>query len=117
MTVLYNAIKRLRPNVNFGIGNEDDWDTIQMSDGSVRPTDSEINSVLQQSRQDTALSILREKRNQLLAQTDWMAVSDRTMTQTQIDYRQALRDITTQAPSLDSDGNLTGITWPTPPTD
>jgi hypothetical protein len=60
---------------------------------------------------------LRQKRNQLLQQSDWMAVSDRTMTQSQIDYRQALRDITTQTPSLDSNGQLTGITWPTPPND
>jgi len=62
---------------------------------------------------------LREQRNNLLAQTDWRMVSDypgsnQTEWQT---YRQALRDITTQTPSLDSDGNLTGITWPTPPTD
>ena len=62
---------------------------------------------------------LREQRNQLLAQTDWRMVSDypganQTEWQT---YRQALRDITTQTPSLDSTGQLTGITWPTPPND
>ena len=116
MTVLYNAIKRLRPNVNFGIGNEDDWNTIQMSDGSVRPTDTEINSVLQQARKDTAISMLREQRNQLLAQSDWMALSDRTMTQAQIDYRQALRDLPATAdPQLDENGNLTNVTWPERP--
>jgi len=60
---------------------------------------------------------LRQQRNRLLAQSDWMAVSDRTMTQAQIDYRQALRDITTQTPSLDSNGQLTGVNWPTPPND
>ena len=48
------------------------------------------------------LRLLREKRNQLLAATDWMAVSDRTITQTQIDYRQALRDLPETAdPQLD----------------
>ena len=116
MTVLYNAIKRLRPNVNFGIGNEDDWNTIQMSDGSARPTDIEINSVLQQARQDTAISILREQRNQLLAQTDWMANSDVTMSEEWRVYRQALRDLpNTQTPSLDENGQLTNITWPEKP--
>jgi hypothetical protein len=60
---------------------------------------------------------LRWFRNQLLAQTDWWVLPDRTATQAQLDYRQALRDITAQTPSLDSDGNLTGIIWPTPPTD
>lgn len=68
---------------------------------------------------DYCLFRLREKRNQLLAQTDWRMVSDypgsnQTEWQT---YRQALRDITTQTPSLDADGNLTGVNWPTPPTD
>ena len=60
---------------------------------------------------------LRKQRNRLLVETDWWVLPDRTVTQAQLDYRQALRDITTQTPSLDSDGNLTGITWPTPPTD
>jgi len=59
------------------------------------------------------LRLLREKRNQLLAATDWMAVSDRTITQTQIDYRQALRDLPETAdPQLDDQGNLTNVTWP-----
>ena len=65
------------------------------------------------------LRLLRQQRNQLLQQSDWRMVSDypganQTEWQT---YRQSLRDITTQTPSLDVDGNLTGITWPTPPND
>jgi len=63
---------------------------------------------------DYCLFRLREKRNQLLAQSDWMAVADRTMTQAQIDYRQALRDLPATAdPQLDENGNLTNVTWPT----
>jgi hypothetical protein len=59
---------------------------------------------------------LRQQRNQLLAQSDWMALSDRTMTQAQIDYRQALRDLpATAEPQLDKDGNLTNVTWPERP--
>ena len=56
---------------------------------------------------------LRKERNRLLSETDWMAVSDRTMTQAQIDYRQALRDLPQTAdPQLDEQGNLTNVTWP-----
>lgn len=65
----------------------------------------------------TALGELRAQRTIKLLESDWMANSDVTMTEEWRLYRQALRDITTQTPSLDSDGNLTGITWPTPPTD
>ena len=35
----------------------------------------------------------RNSRNYLLAETDWWGVADRTMSQAEIDYRQALRDL------------------------
>ena len=52
---------------------------------------------------------LRQERNRLLAETDWWASSDLTMTSAQTTYRQALRDITDSATSLDD------VTWPTKP--
>ena len=59
------------------------------------------------------LRLLRQQRNQLLQQSDWMAVSDRTMTQAQTNYRQALRDLPSTAdPQLDEQSNLTNVTWP-----
>ena len=62
---------------------------------------------------EIGFEFLRELRNAMLAQSDWMAVSDRTMTQAQIDYRQALRDLPATAdPQLDDQGNLTNVTWP-----
>jgi hypothetical protein len=65
-------------------------------------------------KQEEPLRLLRQQRNQLLQQSDWMAVSDRTMTQAQIDYRQSLRDLPETAdPQLDENGNLTNVTWPT----
>jgi hypothetical protein len=54
-------------------------------------------------------SLARQARNQLIAETDWWATSDRTMATEQTAYRQALRDITDQA------GFPTDITWPTKP--
>ena len=55
---------------------------------------------------------LREKRNQLLVETDWYGMSDVTMDSDMTVYRQALRDITTQTPSDDA---LSNITWPIKP--
>ena len=43
---------------------------------------------------DRSLNILRTKRNRLLAETDWMANSDVTMSEAMKTYRQELRDIT-----------------------
>jgi len=51
----------------------------------------------------------RRERDNLLKETDWWSCSDRTMTQAEIDYRQALRDVPAQA------GFPENITWPTKP--
>ena len=40
-----------------------------------------------------ALEELRNKRNALLAETDWTALSDSTLTDNMKTYRQALRDL------------------------
>lgn len=50
-------------------------------------------------------------RDSRLTETDWWAVSDRTMTAEQTAYRQALRDITTHA----NWPNLADSDWPTKP--
>ena len=52
---------------------------------------------------------VRKTRNRLIAETDWWATSDRTMTSAQARYRQDLRDITAQA------GFPTNVNWPTKP--
>lgn len=53
----------------------------------------------------------RDQRNLLIAETDWWASTDLTMTDEQTAYRQALRDITDHAnwPHLDE------ADWPTKP--
>ena len=80
------------------------------------PTESEIQAKIAELEAAEPLRLLRKQRNQLLAQSDWMAVADRTMTQAQIDYRQALRDLpATAEPQLDENGNLTNVNWPVPP--
>ena len=55
------------------------------------------------------LKQLRAERNRRIAETDWWASSDLTMTAEQTAYRQALRDITDTYSSLDD------VVWPTKP--
>jgi hypothetical protein len=43
---------------------------------------------------DRSLASLRAKRNSLLAQTDYLALSDNTLSAAMSSYRQSLRDIT-----------------------
>lgn len=73
---------------------------VRQSDGSfVNPTKSDADK----------LEVLKDARNLLLAETDWWASSDLTMTDAQKKYRQALRDITDTYSSLDD------VVWPTKP--
>ena len=69
-----------------------------------------------QELEDLAILVLRGRRNSLLSKTDWWASSDLTMTVDQTAYRKALRDLpSTASPELDSDLELTNVTWPTKP--
>jgi len=55
------------------------------------------------------LELLRKTRNEMIVESDWMANSDVTMSDAWKTYRQALRDITDSATSLDD------VTWPEKP--
>ena len=61
---------------------------------------------------DRALAGMRQDRNRLLAETDFYALSDVTMSAAMTTYRQDLRDLpagkTTKA-------DVDGATWPTKP--
>jgi len=88
-------------------------DEIIYHDAQLPPTEEQIQAKIAELQAAEPMRQLRQQRNQLLQQSDWMAVSDRVMTQAQIDYRQALRDLPATAdPQLDEDGNLTNVTWP-----
>tara|TARA_Y100000590_G_scaffold320955_1_gene363358 strand:- start:646 stop:933 length:288 start_codon:yes stop_codon:yes gene_type:complete len=59
---------------------------------------------------------LRKERDRLLAETDYLALSDQTLSADMTTYRQELRDLpATSTPDFDKDGKLTGVTWPTKP--
>ena len=69
-----------------------------------------------------AFNKLREERNTLLDKSDKYMTKDYPHTleldiQNWKDYRRALRDLPmTARPTLDADGNLTGVEWPVVPT-
>ena len=61
---------------------------------------------------ELALSEIREKRNILIAETDYLALSDQTLSTEMSTYRQALRDITNGITTVEQANN---VTWPTKP--
>ena len=77
----------------------------------VTTTKAEHETAYQTRLDDKAAETNRTKRNELLAETDYLALSDVTMSAAMTTYRQALRDITSHAnwPNL-ADGD-----WPTKP--
>ena len=64
------------------------------------------------------MRLLRVERNRLLAETDWWASSDLSITDEQKKYREDLRDLPSSAsPKLTSNGTLdmSSVTFPTKP--
>ena len=59
-----------------------------------------------------ALATLRDKRNRLLAETDFYGNSDVSMSDAMTTYRQALRDLPAGKDTVDK---CTNATWPTKP--
>ena len=59
-----------------------------------------------------ALATLRDRRNRLLAETDFYALSDVTLSDDMTTYRQALRDLPAGKDTVDKCNNAT---WPTKP--
>ena len=89
--------------------------------GQTPPTEEEIQTKNQKLKAAEPMRLLRIERNQKLAETDWVVI--RAYSQKQdvpedwTNYMQALRDLPeTAEPQLDSQGNLTNITWPELPT-
>ena len=61
---------------------------------------------------DRAIAKLRDNRNNLLAQTDFYALSDLTMSEVMTTYRQELRDLTNGLSTVEDVNN---VTYPTKP--
>ena len=61
---------------------------------------------------DRAIADVRAKRDRLITQTDYLALSDNTLSAEMTTYRQALRDITNGITTVEQ---CNSITWPTKP--
>ena len=113
-----DALSILRPGAEW-IVRGDVYSGIEWLDSSqTKPTETEINNKISELNSAEAMRLLRLERNARIAETDWRASSDLTMSDAWKTYRQALRDLpATASPSLDSndDLDLTSVTWPTEP--
>ena len=89
---------------------------VELRNGEIIFHDGQTEEEIQQIEEEYTWNLLRMIRDTKLSKTDWWCASDQSPTQAQLDYRQALRDLPANStPSIDEDGNLTGVTWPTKP--
>jgi hypothetical protein len=99
------------------VRNEEIYENLFWLDNETeKPTEEEIQAKIAELKAAEPLRQLREQRNQLLQQSDWMANSDVTMSEEWRVYRQALRDLPANStPELDENGNLINVNWPEKP--
>ena len=68
--------------------------------------------IIETGQVDMTWDQIRAMRDQELDETDWRAVSDRTISQDWIDHRQALRDLPQDFPESANDA---AVNFPQPP--
>jgi hypothetical protein len=91
--MIIKAILKLNPTAEISVSGND-INTIVWENGTPPIPKEQILAIIPQVELDMAMETLRAKRNKLLAATDYLALSDNTMTEEARTYRQALRDIT-----------------------
>ena len=109
---LEDAILAINKDAKF-IVRDDDVKKIEWLDGTSSISQSEITNKLNELNTEFELQFLRNERNILLKETDYLALSDVTMSDAWKKYRQDLRDITKTYKSMQDKG----FAFPTNPTE
>lgn len=99
---------------NVGGVWKEKWNVVDMfsdytDDEGVAHTKAEQEAAYQANLDSKAASSIRATRDALLKETDWMALSDVTLSAEMSAYRQALRDVTAQ------EGFPNEVIWPVKP--
>jgi len=90
MSINHEAIRRVYPNV---VTVDDETGAFDGDGNQVVLNQEMVDAAALEVSAEFALSALRSKRNQLLAETDYLALADATLTDEMRAYRQALRDL------------------------
>ena len=110
--MIVQAILKINPDAKVTVvGDNIDTCEITWHDGTTPISKDDIRAQLP-SALSVALDDIRIQRNGLIAETDYLALSDQTLSSDMTTYRQALRDITNGVTTVEQANN---ITWPTKP--
>ena len=117
-----DALLQLKPGAEWSVSGNTYEGINWLDKTQTKPTEDEVNKKIDELKAAEPMNLLREERDRLIAQSDWMIVRAKE-TSTNIPaawktYRQSLRDLPASAdPKLDSEGllDMTSVTWPTKP--
>ena len=111
--MIIEAILKINPNAIFTVrGNDINTCEIEWHNGTTPISKSDIEAQFPAVELDIAMADLRSKRNQLLQDTDFHALSDNTMSAEMTTYRQELRDITEGITTVEQ---ANAVVFPTKP--
>jgi hypothetical protein len=110
MNVLKSILK-INPNARASV-LDNDINRITWHNGTTPIPKADIEAQFPIVEFDMAMADLRAKRNKLLADTDYLALSDNTMSEAMATYRQSLRDITEGLTTVDE---VNAVVFPTKP--
>ena len=120
--ILIQALKQLNSNEKHSDIKDATYEGIIWNENAVNiPTKKDVETTIQNLINQRPLILLREERDNKLKESDIYGLSDfpfanDTIKQAWITYRQELRNLpSTTTPQLDENGELTNVTWPTPP--
>ena len=108
---IHKAIKKINPNAEFSI-NADNINQITWLNGTTPIPVADIQAQFPAVEFDMAIEDLRSKRNKLLADTDYLALSDNTLSTEMATYRTNLRNLTD---GLTTKADVDAVVYPTKP--
>ena len=108
--ILIKAILNINPTAQVTV--REDINNIEWLNGTAPIPVTDIQAQLPIVEFKMALDELRAKRNKLLADTDFYALSDQTLSPEMSAYRQALRDITEGLTTVEQ---IKAVAFPTKP--
>ena len=112
---IIKAILKINPNANVSVSGDDINTAVIKWHGSTTPiSKTDIENQLDTVDFENALENLRNKRNLLLAETDYFGNSDVTMSDDMTTYRQNLRDLTN---GLTTEADVDAVVFPTKPSE
>ena len=111
--MIIEAIQKINPNAVVTVrGTDINTCEIEWHNGTTPIPKADIEAQIPEVEFDNAMADLRSKRNQLLIDTDFHGMSDRTMSADMTTYRQELRDLTNGVTTVEQ---ANAVVFPTKP--